>query len=214
MRPGSTSRLRRILALILVAVLLHQVDFWGFGLLFFERTPTIPMAVLVWFIQNAIRTGFALYTLTEIGYLRREALSRTTLLLGYFIIGVTGITTDSVVHLILGVSYYPEILNWILPYRLIAGFTQEAARIVFGIAGIPYHIYLIPYGFLIEPLFTELPRLLSFIIVVRALGFTYVAKTDSGLLPSPSTPQNRPHHRSRGPSQGLSNQIMHIAHSL
>ena len=192
MRPGSTSRLRRILALILIAVLLHQMDFWGFGFLFFERTPTIPKAVLVWFIQNAIRTGFALYTLTKIRYLRREALSRTALMLGYFVVGVTGITTGEVVHLILGVSYYPEILNWILPYRLITGFTQEAARIVFETAGIPYHIYLIPYGFLIEPLFTELPRLLSFIIVIRALGFTHVATTDSGPSPSPSTPPNRP----------------------
>lgn len=170
MRPGSRSRLRRVLALALVAVLLHQIDFWGFGFLFFERTPPIPRAVLVWFIQNAIRTVLAIYALTKMRYMRPGALGKTALILGYFIVGVTGITTGSVIHLILGVYYYPETLNLILPYRLITGLTQEAARIAFEAAGIPYHIYLLPYGFLIAPLFTELPRLILYVYLTRALG--------------------------------------------
>jgi hypothetical protein len=160
----------RVLALVLVAVLLHQIDFWGFGFLFFERTPTIPGAVLVWFIQNAIRTGLAIYALTRMRYMRPGDLGKTALILGYFIMGVTGITTDMLVHRILDVYYYPETLNRILPYRLITGLTQEAARIAFGAAGIPYHIYLLPYGLLITPLFTELPRLILYVYLTGVLG--------------------------------------------
>lgn len=170
MRSGSGSRLRRVLAFALVAVLLHQIDFWGFGLLFFERTPTIPGAVLVWFIQNAIRAVLAIYALTRMRYMRPWALGKTALILGYFVVGVTGITTGSVIHLILGVYYYPETLNWMLPYRLITGFTQEAARIVFEAAGVPYHIYLIPYVFLMVPLFTELPRFILYVYLTGVLG--------------------------------------------
>jgi len=169
-RPGSGSGLRRVLALALVAVLLHQIDFWGFGLLFFESTPTIPGAVLVWFIQNVIRTVLAIYALTRMRCMRPGALGKTALVLGYFIVGVTGITTESVIQLILDVSYYPEILNLILPYRLITGFTREAARIVFEAAGVPYHIYLIPYVFLMVPLFTELPRLILYVYLTGVLG--------------------------------------------
>ena len=183
-RSSYSVRLLRTLSPILISFIIYQIDFWGFGMLFFERTPSISETILVWFIVALIRAGMGVFALSLVrGQSWKKVLNKNALMLSYFVVGLPMITTHMSIHRILDVSVYPDPLERILPLHIIEGFTRGLAYKWFEAYGIPYDVYLLPYTFLIEPLFTELPRLLLFIIFVRALGFSRVAMTDSGLPP-------------------------------
>jgi len=162
--PGS-----KYLLLVAVSVILFQFDFWSFGFLVFERAPGFYETLLVWFIVGVARTLLCVFVASHVKGIRfMDVFGKGAFLAGYFIPGIPMLINEVCIHRILDVHVYPEALQWLVPYHIVADLTRGMAREIFGALQIPYVTYLIPYTFLIEPIFIELPRLLIYLLLLRA----------------------------------------------
>jgi len=160
--PGS-----KYLLVVAVSVILFQFDFWSFGFLVFERTPGFYETLLVWFIVGVMRTLLCVFVASRVKGIRfMDVFGKGAFLAGYFISGLPLIINEVCIHRILDVHVYPEALQRLVPYRIVADLTRGMAREIFGALQIPYGTYLIPYTFLIEPLIIELPRLLIYLLLL------------------------------------------------
>jgi hypothetical protein len=181
--------LLRALSPLFFSLLLFQIDFWGFGMLFFERNPPVWEVVPAWFILTTIRAVIGILTASIVLNISRGmALTKRNLNLGYFLVGLPLYTTSRTIMKIMNLSVFPEHFDHLLPTHFLDLF-REPIKSWFTAQGFSYETYLKVYFSSVEPFIAELPRLLLFILVIRAFRQAHTTTTDSGPSPSQPTPQ-------------------------
>jgi hypothetical protein len=172
--------LLRALSPIVFSLLLYQIDFGGFAMLFFERNPPVWEVLPVWFILTMFRAGIGVLTASlALSLPRKTALTKRNLAFGYFLVGPPLYTTSMMIMKIMNLSVFPERLNHLLPTYFLSLF-QEPFKSWFTAQGFSYETYLRVYFSSVEPFIAELPRLLLLILIIRALRLTHTTTTASG----------------------------------
>jgi len=187
---GSGVSLLRALSPIFFSLLLFQIDFWGLGMLFFERNPSVWEVVPAWFIMTTIRAVIGILTASIVLSIPRgTALTKRNLNLGYFLVGLPLYTTSMTIMKIMNLSVFPEHFDYLLPIHFLDLF-REPIKSWFTAQGFSYETYLRVYFSSVEPFIAELPRLLLLILAIRALRQTHTTTNGSGPSLSQSMPQN------------------------
>ena len=170
----------RALSPIVFSLLLYQIDFWGFAMLFFEKNPPVWEVVPVWFILTMFRAGIGVLTASLVLSLQRKAvLTKRNLAICYFIVGPPIYTTSMTIMKIMNLSVFPECLKHLLPTHFL-GLFQEPIKRWFTAQVFSYETYLRVYFYLVEHFIAELPRLLLLILIIRALRLTHTTLNASG----------------------------------
>jgi hypothetical protein len=166
---GSGAILLRALTPLFFSLLLFQIDFWGFGMLFFDRNPPVWEVVPAWFFMTTIRAVIGILAASIVLSIPRgTALSKRNLNIGYFLVGLPLYTTSMTIMKIMKLSVFPEHLDHLLPTHFLS-FFREPIKSWFTAQGFSYETYLRVYFSSVEPFIAELPRLLLLILTLRVL---------------------------------------------
>ena len=172
--------LLRALSPLFFSVLLFQIDFWGFGALFFDRNPPVWAVVPAWFILTMIRAAIGILTASLVLSTPREtAITKRNLAFCYFIVGPPLYITSMTILKIMNLPTFPEQVSYLLPTHFL-GFFREPVKSWFTAQGFSYEAYLRFYFSSVEPFIAELPRLLLSILVIMALRRTRTTTAVSG----------------------------------
>ena len=160
--------LLRALSPLFFSLLLFQIDFWGLGMLFFERNPPVWEVVPAWFILTTIRAVIGILTASIVLSIPKgTAVTKRNLNLGYFLVGLPLYTTSMTIMKIMNLSVFPEHFDHLLPIHFLDLF-REPIKSWFTAQGFSYETFLRVYFSSVEPFIAELPRLLLLILAIRA----------------------------------------------
>jgi len=161
-----------ILSPILLSFVLYQIDFWVFGSLFdpYRNPPNALIVVAAWFLIAMLRGGAGVYvTSLVLGVPLRRALSKTSLFLAYYLVGIPLVTTQMTVFHVSGIDGWYDSLTPFMPLSYLDP-VLEAIHGWFTAQGYSYETYLTALSLAIMPLLVELPRLLAFTLMSRHLA--------------------------------------------
>lgn len=161
--------LLRALSPVFFSLLLFQIDYLGFGMLFFERNPPVWEVVPAWFILTLIRAGIGVLTASLVLSIPRgTALTKRSLYLGYFLVGPPLYVTSMTIMVAMNLPVFPDRLHYLLPTQFL-GLFQEPLKSWFTAHGFSYETFLRVYFSWVAPFIAELPRLLLLTLAIRVL---------------------------------------------
>lgn len=133
------------------------------------NTSPIWSAVLSWFIMAIARTILAVLVLSFVLKLHwNTIIGKEVYYIGYLIVGLPPLSTIILITRILNISV--DVIDNIIPFIIIMNLSRKLMEDVFNFYGFSINDVRLTYRFLIEPLFTEMPKLLLFISITYLLG--------------------------------------------
>jgi len=162
-------RIFRVISPIPLSFVLFQIDFWTFGFFFdpYRNPPHALIVVVAWFLLAMVRAGAGIYVSSLVlGIPLRRALSKRSLFMAYYLVGLPLVTTQMTVFHASGIDGWYDSLTPFMPLGYLEPI-MEAIKGWITVQGFSYETYLTALFLAIMPFLTELPRLLAFILMSR-----------------------------------------------